>query len=73
MNDHITTIDNHSNSDGNETDNGPLLHTRIAFACAWIIIAVAGTIGNSLVIFVAFRFQKMTNVTNCFIVNCKSI
>lgn len=27
------------------------------------------SIGNSLVIFVAIRFEKFSNVTNCFIVN----
>ena len=29
-----------------EHDNGPPLHTRIAFASAWIFIAVAGIIGR---------------------------
>ncbi|CAF2375804.1 unnamed protein product [Rotaria sp. Silwood2] len=56
-------------SDYSSDENGPSLHTRIAFACAWIIIAVAGITGNGLVIFVAIRFQKLNNVTNCFIVN----
>ncbi len=46
MNDHITAIDNHSDYNGNDNVNGPLLHTRIAFACIWIIIAVAGIIGK---------------------------
>ncbi|CAF0951079.1 unnamed protein product [Rotaria sordida] len=64
-----TIISNHSNYDWNENNNGPTFHTRMGFACAWIIIAVAGIIGNGLVIFVAIRFQKLNNVTNCFIVN----
>ncbi|CAF3003361.1 unnamed protein product [Rotaria socialis] len=58
-----------NNWDDNDNDNGPSLHIRIAFACAWIFIAVSGIIGNSLVISVAVRFQKLNNVTNCFIVN----
>ena len=70
MNNHTTMGDNSSDYwDGH--DDGPTLHTRIGFASAWVLIAVAGIIGNSLVIFVAIRFQKMNNVTNCFIVNCK--
>jgi hypothetical protein len=73
MNDQTIAMDNHSGYQWNGTDDGPSFHTRIAFACTWIIISVAGIIGNSLVIFVAIRFQKMSNVTNCFIVNCKLI
>jgi hypothetical protein len=71
MNNHTTADENSNDSYWDENDNGPPLHTRIAFASAWILIAVAGIIGNSLVIYVAIRFQKMNNVTNCFIVNCK--
>lgn len=84
----MVNIDNSSMSPWEEGDNGPPLHTRLAFASAWILIAVAGIIGrrrycsfedihqrifpgNCLVIFVAVRFQKMSNVTNCFIVNRK--
>jgi hypothetical protein len=73
MNDPTLVMDNHSHSNWNESENGPPLHARIAFASAWIIIAVAGIIGNGLVIFVAIRFQKMSNVTNCFIMNCKLV
>ncbi|UJR35393.1 hypothetical protein I4U23_028150 [Adineta vaga] len=69
MNEHIDPIDNISNQSLYDMDNGPSLHTRLIFASAWIIIAVAGIIGNSLVIFVAIRFEKFNNVTNCFIVN----
>ncbi|CAF0828025.1 unnamed protein product [Rotaria sp. Silwood1] len=68
MENNTTIMSNQSDYDGWEED-GPSFHTRIAFASAWIIIAVAGIIGNSLVIFVAVRFQKLNNVTNCFIVN----
>jgi hypothetical protein len=91
MNDYTTIIDNQSDNNWDEAQEGPSLSTRIAFASAWVIIAVAGIIGrvffcwenclenffsflgNSLVIFVAVRFQKMNNVTNCFIVNCKLV
>ena len=64
-------MDNQTISFWNETDNSPALQTRLVFASTWIIIAVAGILGNGLVIYVAVRFQKMTNVTNCYIVNCK--
>ena len=68
----MMTNTSHPNWD-DDTNDGPPLHTRIIFASAWIFIAVVGIIGNSLVIFVAIRFEKLNNVTNCFIVNCKSI
>ncbi|CAF1345225.1 unnamed protein product [Adineta ricciae] len=64
--DHMTNLTNHTWPDW---DNGPTLHTRFIFVSAWVLIAVAGIIGNSLVIFVAIRFEKLSNVTNCFIVN----
>ncbi len=90
MNNHTVPLGNHSDENWDEIENGPTLSTRIIFASAWVIIAVAGIIGkekfpfrdhfkfsfslgNGLVIYVAVRFQKMNNVTNCFIVNCKSI
>ncbi|CAF0813553.1 unnamed protein product [Adineta steineri] len=69
MNDHADVFGNVSNSSWYEEDDGPSLPTRLVFACAWIFIAVAGILGNSLVIFVAIRFEKLSNVTNCFIVN----
>ncbi len=71
MNNHTMIGENSSDYYWDENDEDPSLHTRIAFTSAWIFIAVAGIIGNSLVISVAIRFQKMNNVTNCFIVNCK--
>ncbi|CAF0834141.1 unnamed protein product [Adineta steineri] len=58
-----------SSDDESGVNDGPTLNTRIILVSTWIIIAVAGIIGNSLVIYVATRFQKMNNVTNCFIVN----
>ncbi|CAF0803786.1 unnamed protein product [Rotaria sordida] len=70
MNNLTIMINNDSNSSWyDDNNNGPSFHTQIIFASAWIFIAVAGIIGNSLVIFVAIRFEKLTNVTNCFIVN----
>ncbi|CAF0785939.1 unnamed protein product [Didymodactylos carnosus] len=65
----VISDSNHSGDDSNLTNDTPTLHARIGFACAWVMIAVAGVIGNGLVIFVAIRFQKLNNVTNCFIVN----
>ncbi|CAF2786990.1 unnamed protein product [Rotaria sp. Silwood2] len=67
----LTIINNNNNINISEHDdsNGPSLHTQYIFAGAWILIAVAGIIGNSLVIFIAIRFEKLSNVTNCFIVN----
>ncbi|CAF4089211.1 unnamed protein product, partial [Rotaria magnacalcarata] len=69
MNSYTIIASNQSDNNWEDNDNGPSLFTRIAFACAWVFIAVSGIIGNSLVIFVAVRFQKLNNVTNCFIVN----
>ena len=37
---------NSSDYDWDEDDSGPALHIRIAFACAWVLIAVAGVIGK---------------------------
>lgn len=68
MNEPIEHFSNITNDTWYEND-GPSLHTRIGFASAWVFIAVVGIIGNSLVICVAIRFQKLNNVTNCFIVN----
>lgn len=39
-------MENSNISQWNDNDNGPPLHTRIAFASAWIFIAVAGIIGR---------------------------
>ena len=41
-----TVIDNDTNSTWDTFDDGPTLSTRIAFASAWAIIAVAGIIGK---------------------------
>ncbi|CAF1215106.1 unnamed protein product [Didymodactylos carnosus] len=62
-------LGNHSSNSDNSTSGAPTLFARIGFASAWVMIAVAGIVGNGLVIFVAIRFQKLNNVTNCFIVN----
>ncbi|CAM4779325.1 unnamed protein product [Rotaria magnacalcarata] len=69
MNNPVPITYNASNSSEYDSDDGPSLHTRLVFACAWVLIAVAGIIGNSLVIFVAIWYEKFNNVTNCFIVN----
>lgn len=50
MNYNSNAVDNFTNYDWNETSNGPSLHTRIAFASTWIIIAVAGIIGKILLV-----------------------
>ena len=71
MNDPSIFSDNNTNNSDYDHLDGPSLHTRIAFASAWVFIAVVGIIGNSLVICVAIRFEKLNNVTNCFIVNRK--
>lgn len=40
-------IVNHRNTSwDDETTDGPPLHTRIIFASAWILIAVAGILGK---------------------------
>ncbi len=46
MNRSISNIENQSDHQWDENESGPPLHTRIAFASAWILIAVAGTIGK---------------------------
>ncbi|CAF1337666.1 unnamed protein product [Adineta ricciae] len=69
MNEQAVSDESYLTENETQSHNGPSLHTRYIFASAWIIISVAGVLGNSLVIYVAVRFQKMTNVTNCFIVN----
>jgi hypothetical protein len=47
MNDLLGPFDNTSNHSGYDLDNGPSLRTRLVFAGAWILIAVAGIIGKA--------------------------
>jgi len=52
MNDHTVAIDNSSDYNLDENNNiGPPLYTRIAFASAWVFIAVAGIIGKKKIFF----------------------
>jgi hypothetical protein len=51
MNDHTNISDNHNDSNWDGLEEGPPLHTRIAFATAWIIIAVSGIIGKNKLFF----------------------
>lgn len=46
MNEPTPVNDNTNQTDGHSFDDGPSLHTRMAFAGAWILIAVAGIIGR---------------------------
>jgi hypothetical protein len=46
MNNIISGIDNDTNNTWDYSGDGPTLRTRIAFASAWAIIAVAGIIGK---------------------------
>ena len=46
MNNHTSVINNHDANDSHEIYNGPSFYSRITFASAWIIIAVAGIIGK---------------------------
>ena len=39
-------IDNEGNASWYDGSDGPALHTRLAFAGAWILIAVAGILGK---------------------------
>ena len=48
MNDSIMIIQNNSNTSWDDDNNGPSLHTRIVFASAWILIAVAGIVGKKI-------------------------
>jgi hypothetical protein len=47
MEDSTDLLDSQSHSNWSNVDDGPSLTTRIAFASAWVIIAVAGIIGES--------------------------
>jgi hypothetical protein len=46
MNDYTTIIPNHNDTNWYDNNDGPSLHTRIAFASTWIFIAVVGIIGK---------------------------
>jgi hypothetical protein len=48
MNDNTMIIQNNSNTnwDDDHNNDGPSLHTRLVFASAWILIAVAGILGK---------------------------
>ncbi|XP_038066465.1 protein trapped in endoderm-1-like [Patiria miniata] len=50
----------------------PSLHpynARIGVACVWVLAAVLGLVGNSLVIWSVFLSKKLRTVTNAFVVN----
>ncbi|XP_038066842.1 melatonin receptor type 1B-A-like [Patiria miniata] len=50
----------------------PSLHpynVRIGLACVWILAAVLGLVGNSLVIWSVVLSKKLRTVTNAFVVN----
>ncbi|XP_022100954.1 protein trapped in endoderm-1-like [Acanthaster planci] len=42
---------------------------RIGFSCCWIIVAILGVVGNSLVILSVILSKKLRTVTNAFVVN----
>jgi hypothetical protein len=46
MNEPTPVNENTNQGNGHGIDDGPSLHTRMAFAGAWILIAVAGVIGR---------------------------
>ncbi len=59
MNDNTTIIQNNSYTNWDDDQNdGPSLHTRIVFASAWILIAVAGILGklNFLFLLISMLF-----------------
>ena len=52
--------------------NSPSLYlyeARIGLGCCWIIIAILGLVGNSLVILSVILSKKLRTVTNAFVVN----
>jgi len=51
MNNQTVPIGNHSDENWDENENVPTLSTRIIFASAWVIIAVAGIIGKEKFLF----------------------
>ena len=46
MTDHTAMMSNDSNSTWYDGEDGPSLHTRLAFAGTWMLIAVAGILGK---------------------------
>ena len=46
MTDQAAMMSNDSNATWYDGEDGPSLHTRLAFAGTWMLIAVAGILGN---------------------------
>ncbi|XP_078680046.1 somatostatin receptor type 2-like [Branchiostoma floridae x Branchiostoma belcheri] len=58
-------------SPGNDTGMGPMFQPEvdIAIPIVYSVVCILGLIGNSLVISVVLRFQKMKTVANIYILN----
>ncbi|KAI8505183.1 Somatostatin receptor type 2 [Branchiostoma belcheri] len=58
-------------SPGNDTGTGPMFQPEvdIAIPIVYSVVCILGLIGNSLVISVVLRFQKMKTVANIYILN----
>ncbi|CAF0735003.1 unnamed protein product [Brachionus calyciflorus] len=42
---------------------------RLIFASIWIVLIFTGLLGNGLVVFTIIKFNKLTNVTQCYLFN----
>ncbi|XP_022100945.1 alpha-1B adrenergic receptor-like [Acanthaster planci] len=61
-----------SNTTAEPSTSSPPLYShqaRIGFGCCWIIVAILGLVGNSLVILSVILSKKLRTVTNAFVVN----
>lgn len=52
-----------------EEDTSECPNCRLIFASIWIILTITGLLGNGLVVFTIIKFNKLTNVTQCYLFN----
>lgn len=52
-----------------EEDTSECLNCRLTFVSIWIILTITGLLGNGLVVFTIIKFNKLTNVTQCYLFN----
>lgn len=52
-----------------EEDSNECPNCRLIFASIWIMLTITGLLGNGLVVFTIIKFNKLTNVTQCYLFN----
>lgn len=52
-----------------EEDTTECPNCRLIFASIWIMLTITGLLGNGLVVFTIIKFNKLTNVTQCYLFN----